>query len=243
MARHIIYFPDLVGSLERGGGLLTLGGDEAHHLARVKRLEVGDVAALCDGRGSVASVKLEAIAKLRDGWTVTLRATEVRREPAPTPRVVVLASPPKGDRLAEMIDGLSQAGCAMWRPLITKHTVVDPREGKLERLARTTIESLKQCGRAHLMQLGERIELREVLAAREDAATPAAIVVADEQGQPAHTMPVVESCRLIVGPEGGLSGEERAALVAAGARLIRVGPHTMRAEVAAVVACAALMAR
>ena len=243
MARHIIYFPDLVGSLERGNDRLVIGGDEAHHLARVKRLEVGDGAVVCDGLGRVASMTLEAITKSRDGWTVTLHASEVRKIPAPSPRVVVLASPPKGDHLSEMIDGLSQAGCAAWRPLITTRTIVDPREGKLERLARTAIESLKQCGRAHLMELGERIELRDVLAKRADLRLPATLIVADEEGGPVGSLPAFESCCLLVGPEGGLSNEERESLAAAGAIRLRVGPHTLRSETAAVVACAAIMSR
>ncbi len=243
MARHIVYFPDLAGSLERGGGQLTLGGDEAHHLARVKRLEVGDVAMVCDGRGSVATVSLAEITKSRDGWSVTLRATEVRREPPPSPRVVVLASSPKGDHLSEMIDGLSQVGCAAWRPLITTRTVVDPREGKLERLARTAIESLKQCGRAYLMELGERIELGEVVRSGAENRLPPTLVVADERGRPASELPAMESCCVIVGPEGGLSPEERGALEKAGAVALRLGPHTLRTETAAVVACAAIMAR
>ncbi len=243
MARHIIYFPDLVGSLERGAGRLLLGGDEAHHLARVKRLEVGEGAIVCDGLGRVASTTLEAITKSRDGWTVTLHASEVRVVPPPSPRVVVLASSPKGDRLSEMIDGLSQAGCAAWRPLITRRTIVDPREGKLERLARTIIESLKQCGRAHLMELGERIELRDVLTKGAESRLPSTLIVADEAGVPVGSLPAFDSCCLLVGPEGGFSNEEREALGAAGALRLRVGPHTLRSEAAAVVACASIMAR
>ena len=45
---------------------------------------------------------------------------------------------------------------------------------------------------------------------------------------------------LVVGPEGGVSDEEVAALTAAGARAVRLGPEVLRASTAAAVALGAL---
>ena len=75
----------------------------------------------------------------------------VNLEPAPKPRVTVLASAPKGDRLEAMIDGLSQVGASAYAPLASERTIVEPRQGKLDRLTRIAIESMKQCGRAWML--------------------------------------------------------------------------------------------
>ena len=55
-------------------------------------------------------------------------------------------------------------------------------------------------------------------------------------------MPVAQadSILLLVGPEGGISDEELAALSAAGARTVRLGPTVLRTSTAAAVALGAL---
>jgi 16S rRNA (uracil1498-N3)-methyltransferase len=64
-------------------------------------------------------------------------------------------------------------------------------------------------------------------------ATP--IVLADASGS-AYEPTDAESITLLIGPEGGWADAELDAARAAGTRVARFGPHTMRTEVAAVVA-------
>jgi 16S rRNA (uracil1498-N3)-methyltransferase len=224
-----------------------VSGDEAHHLLRVRRLEKGDAATITDGKGRSASVVIEATYKLRDGWQAALRAERLDVTPPASPAVVVLSSPPKGDRLSEMIDGLSQVGAHAWHPLITQRTIVDPREGKLERLLRVTIESLKQCGRAHLLALGERVELGSLRVGEGMLGkSPASnclptLIVADVSGVPIGQITPAATYCLLVGPEGGFSPDELTRLDGLGAQRLRLGPHVLRSETAPVVACAALM--
>jgi 16S rRNA (uracil1498-N3)-methyltransferase len=49
-----------------------------------------------------------------------------------------------------------------------------------------------------------------------------------------------EALMLVVGPEGGISDDELAALSAAGATVIRLGPTVLRTSTAAAVALGAL---
>jgi 16S rRNA (uracil1498-N3)-methyltransferase len=68
--------------------------------------------------------------------------------------------------------------------------------------------------------------------------------MADATGKPwAGSMSDEQPVRLLVGPEGGWTGEELAAASRAGATIARFGVHTMRIEVAAVAACAVIMSR
>lgn len=220
-------------------------GEEAHHAVRSKRLEVGEAVELFDGRGATAAGVVESITRptKQSGFMVTVEIRDRQVVPASKPRIEVFAAPPKGDRLEMMIDQLSQVGADEYVPLLAERTVVEPRTGKMERLRRVALESMKQCGRAWTMEIGDPVELRAVV---EDSARESGVItlVADAGGVR------LESCvragiadsviRVIVGPEGGLSPEELAMCREHGVRSMSLGAHVLRIETAAVVAAAAV---
>ncbi|HYE63809.1 MAG TPA: RsmE family RNA methyltransferase [Phycisphaerales bacterium] len=227
---HRVYFPSLE-TVE--SGLITVTGEEAHHALRVKRLAVGDAIDVLDGQGRVARTRIATTDKTRDGWAMGLEVGSLDRVTQVAPLVTVAAAVPKGERLEWIIDGLSQVGAAAWRPLSTRRSVVDPREGKLERLHRVAIEAMKQCGRAHVLQLLPIASLAESL-------KTGRVVIADASGgeyQPTGA----DAITLLIGPEGGWEPAELEAAAGAGAIIARFGPHVMRTEMAAVVACAEVL--
>jgi 16S rRNA (uracil1498-N3)-methyltransferase len=213
------------------GSVVTIEGDDAHHLVRVKRIEAGGMIGLFDGLGRLAAARVVRTAKQgREGWVVEAAITEIISVPRTVPRVEVWASAPKGDRLAGMIEGLSQVGAAAWHPLTTRRTVVEPGAGKIDRLERLAVESAKQCGRAWFLEIGAGGGLDEALRAGD-----ATVILADASGE-LFTPIEATTVRLLVGPEGGFEPEEFAKARAAGAMVRRFGPHVMRIETAAVVA-------
>jgi 16S rRNA (uracil1498-N3)-methyltransferase len=147
------------------GGFISVGGEEAHHAVRVRRVEAGDRVTLMDGRGRVASASVSETRKDRRSgeWEIVVKIESERVVARATPEIEVFAAAPKGDRLAEMIDGLSQVGAARWRPLVTERTVVEPREGKIDRLHRVAREACKQSGRAWELEIGAAMTLADAL--------------------------------------------------------------------------------
>jgi 16S rRNA (uracil1498-N3)-methyltransferase len=234
---HRIFLPSLPASPAQG---IAVQGDEARHAARVKRLQPGDPVELFDAQGSLASATITAIEKTRSGdWSLLLAVDQPRRADPISPAIHVLAAPPKGDRLDQMIDQLSQVGATSWSPLITQRTIVEPRDTKLARLERATIESAKQCGRPWALSIHEPITLAQSLAQNLNA-TSTPILIADASGEALPAAPAL-SLRLLIGPEGGWAPEELDQARAAGATIVRFGPHTMRIETAAVAAVSILM--
>lgn len=221
----------MFSQLEDGASTLVIEGDEARHAIKVKRLAVGEMLRVLDGRGTVA------LCRVTDTRGRLVLAVE-RRETAPrvTPAVHVCSATPKGPRVEELVDALVQVGAASWSPMQTKLGVVDPRESKLSRLDRIALEAAKQAQRPWLMTLGEKLTLAEALS----SADGAALVVADASGG-RYRKTGASSVRVLVGPEGGFLPAELDAARAAGAQVITLGPHVMRIEVAAPVAAALVL--
>lgn len=228
---HTLFVPDLSESDDD----LVISGDEASHAAKVKRLGAGSVVRAMNGRGLIV------IAEVIEARRV-LRARVRERslvEPA-RPAVHVWSATPKGPRIAEMVEGLTQVGAASWTPMQTKLGVVDPRESKLARMGRIVIEAAKQCGRAWLMGLGEKSGFTGGLEIRPAGDGRPALVLADAGGE-RYAPTGAGEVRVLIGPEGGFVADEVDAARRAGARVVNFGPHAMRIETAAVVAAAVVM--
>jgi 16S rRNA (uracil1498-N3)-methyltransferase len=235
MVTHAFYVPE---SRCEVGAAVQIGGDQAHHAVRVLRIGLGAHVVVRDGRGTVATCVVTSVGKERRSgdWSIDATVEGVTKRPPPSPAVHVLAACPKGDRLAEMVEGLSQVGATSFTPLVAERSVVDPGGAKLERLRRIASESLKQCRRDWVMDVHEPVGLEPGL--DRCLADGWRVVVADASGDP------VGPCRcdtvLLVGPEGGWSLAERALFAARGLPLVRFGPHVMRIETATVVGAAML---
>jgi 16S rRNA (uracil1498-N3)-methyltransferase len=222
---------------------LTIEGEDARHLAVVRRACPGDLVRISDGRGTIVEARLTSVAPGAVGAEVLARTLT----PAPRPSVVVHQGLAKGDKvdgvirhLVEMgVDGIVvfEAGrsVARWDPA--------RQAAAARRWATIAREAAKQSHRAWLPALsgplavgGAAAEGRGLGLVAHPAARSRLRDVLAEQG-PA----VPESVWVVVGPEGGLSGEEVAAFAAAGAVPVSLGPQILRTETASVVAAALVL--
>lgn len=224
---HTLFFPDLTESDES----LVIEGDEARHAARVKRLAPGDTLRVLNGKGLIATCRVQDTRK-----RLALEVIERAVAPRIVPQVEVWSATPKGARVEAMIDALAQVGAASWTAMSTKYGVVDPRETKLSRLDRIAAEACKQSARAWTMRIEAKADFERALV----GAPESAIVVADSSGSP-YRATGAGRIRLLIGPEGGFTREEIAHSRDAGAQVVAFGPHTMRIEVAAPVAAAIIL--
>jgi 16S rRNA (uracil1498-N3)-methyltransferase len=216
---------------------LRIAGTDGHHLARARRLRVGEVVTAADGSGTWRAYVVATVA----GSEVHLEATRpARREPALVPGLTVAFALTKGAKPEIVVRQLTELGVDAMAPVLAARSVArsdGPREAKLvDRLERVAREAAMQCRRARLPEVVPPIALTElvgrpglVLAERGDPGTPS---VADP-GPPGWT--------LLVGPEGGLDAAELEALGAV--PRLAAGVHVLRAETAAVAAAALLTAR
>jgi 16S rRNA (uracil1498-N3)-methyltransferase len=213
-------------------GPLVLQGDEAHHLANVRRFQPGERITLfngdgCDYPAQVLHVQKKAVT------VEVFSALPVNREVGFP--LVVASALPKGDRADYLIEKLVEVGVTRFVPLITARSVVHPKESKGEKFQRAVIEASKQCGRNVLMTVDppqkwtaflQRLDLPALRYVLHTSATDTALSVARN---PAGVV-------LAVGSEGGFSPEE--VMQAEGWSVLSLGPRVLRIETAAVVAAA-----
>ncbi len=207
-----------------------LDEEQTRHLRKVLRGKEGDTVELFNGEGLLGRA---TVLGFDTGFT-WCRVTDVQEHPEPSPRLTVASALPKGPLADTMVSMLSQAGADLLVPLLSSRSVVDPREGKVERLAKLAVESAKQCGRPWLMRVAAPVELGKVLREQVDLK-----LVMDPRGEALSDLPGVlrqsGKVMLIVGPEGGLTEQELNEADNAGAKRWSVGPNVLRIETAACV--------
>lgn len=223
----------------------VIGGEEAHHALRVKRLNVGDHLELLDGRGVRALGVIRETRKLgKQGWEIGVAIERVEREARARPALHVLTGVPKGERFEMLVDQLSQVGAASWAMLRSQHATVDPSEHRIDRLARIAGEASKQCGRAWLLTIEpERTfddVLRERAASSAPGASPKACVVAHVSGGE-YRATGAEEITLLIGPQGDWSERELQSARDAGVQIATFGRHVMRVETAAAAAASCIL--
>jgi 16S rRNA (uracil1498-N3)-methyltransferase len=219
----------------------VLDGPEGRHAATVQRLRAGEGLLLADGRGGLARAVVEHVAK----DVVELRVLDRSTLPPPAPRVVLVQALVKGDRGELAVELATEAGVDAVVPWRAARCVArweaGPRGDKaLARWRTTAREAAKQARRAWVPEVEEPVTTAAL--ARRAGTAAATLVLHESAADPiaSAALPVDGDLLLVVGPEGGITDEERDALVAAGARAVRLGPEVLRASTAAAVALGAL---
>ncbi len=221
---------------------VELTGDEGRHAARVRRMQVGELMLLGDGRGTVLECRVTAL--LGDGLAGAVLAR--RAQPRPTPALVVVQALIKGERAELAVEVLTELGVdeiVPWQAARSIPRWQGPRGAKsLERWRRTAREASKQSRRAWVPDVADVASTAQVL---HRLHAGRAFVLHEAAAGPlvrAH-LPEVGEIVLVVGPEGGVSDDELAGFVAAGAQPVRLGSPVLRASTAGAAALAALSSR
>jgi 16S rRNA (uracil1498-N3)-methyltransferase len=203
-----------------------------HHLGRVRRLRDGDPLTAGDGAGRFRTVRFGS--PLRpDG--------EVVRVPEPSPTLTVGFALTKGDKPELVVQKLVEVGVDRIVPFTAERSVVrwdgDKAARNVERWRAIAREAAAQAHRPWLAEVGDVRPFAE-LAAELAGDAGAALAHPDGGPRPAGGPGDPSPTTVLVGPEGGWSAGEEAAI----GRWIGLGPNILRAETAAIVAASRIVA-
>lgn len=213
-----------------------MSGNEAHHLLHVLRVKPGEQIWLFDGQGQEALAEILSASAQSAQLKILERRTATNESPV---SLTIATAVPKGDRFSWMIEKLVELGVQRVIPLITKRAIVDPGQGKLDKLRRTIVEASKQCGRSRLMELAEPISWNaclmqefpghSVLMAHPGGEIFDWSTLAASKSSPEYRPPL-----FLIGPEGGFTDQEVEQAIQNRTTLIQLGSHILRIETAAV---------
>ena len=226
------------GALE-AGRTVVLDPNEARHLTGALRRRPGDEIVLADGNGAVAEAKLVAIGRGR----VEAVILSVRHEPEPESEGVTLALAMTDNRAMDWaVQKAVEVGIGRFLPIEAERAQVRGRDlgGRVEHWRRIAMQALKQCRRPWAMAVTEVVPLTALVGGDSEQAGG---VVADVEGSALSELPKTAGNMLVVGPEGGFTAAEKQLFDRRGWPRLRLGPHILRAETAAVVGGAMMVAR
>lgn len=213
------------------GAIITLPPPQSHYLGSVMRRQPGDRVRLFNGQAGEWAARVDSVGKK----IVTLVALEPSAPQEIVPDLWLCAAPLKRGRIDWVAEKACELGVARLLPVVTRRTIVDKLN--LDRLRAHMVEAAEQCGRTAIPEIAEPVTLTVLL---RDWPAGRALIFADEAGGEALATlcpRVPAPAAILIGPEGGFTPEERAAIRAVpGALAASLGPRILRADTAAVAA-------
>ena len=211
-------------------GKVRITGEEARHM-HVFRLKQGDKVDLFDDLGTIGLGTIEQIEK----ESIEIKIDEIQKVRKTGIIKTIATAVPKGKRFDLLIQKATELGADKIIPLITKRTVVKPRETKIERLKKVAIEAAKQSKQNKIPEITEPVTVDKLIEMTADyelkiIASPNADRTIKEVKQDRKTQKII----CLIGPEGGFTNEEIALAETNNFIPVSLGKEILRTETAGI---------
>ena len=232
-------------------GIVTIKGDDAHHISRSLRMAAGESITVCDMQ------KYEYECELYEFLPDCVRArviSMIHAQTEPPYDIHLFQALPKGDKLDSIIQKSVECGVTEITTFESERCIVRIKDGgeakKLERRQRIALEAAKQSGRGCVPTIHPSVTFRSAL----QSAAQSELVLFCYEGDGTESLSLQvdlwkkenpdrkpKSISIVIGSEGGFSTKEAAMAEDAGLRLTGLGKRILRTETASsfVLACLA----
>ncbi|MCU7941043.1 MAG: 16S rRNA (uracil(1498)-N(3))-methyltransferase [Candidatus Thiodiazotropha sp. (ex Cardiolucina cf. quadrata)] len=223
----------------QNGLQITLEEEPSHHINQVLRLRAGDNVALFNTDGEEYGATLTQVSKQKVTATI---GEPIRHEAKSNLAIHLILGISRGERMDFAIQKATELGVNRITPVFTDRCVVKLNETKsTRRLAhwrRIVINACEQSGRCRIPVVDKPVEYGNALGSIEGATT----ILLDHRSR--FTLHQIDaphtSLSILIGPEGGLTSNERQLAIQKGFVGVRLGPRVMRTETAPLAAIAAV---
>ena len=219
-------------------GDVVIEGDEAHHVG-VARIKVGERVSVTNGSGRRAEVEVLDINKRNVGC----RILEVTDEPRPKTILTIVQALTKGDRARETIELLTEGGAEIIIPWQAANSIGQWKEEKdaLTKWKSWAKEATKQSRRSWIPQILDLHSTAQLKTRIQDSE----FSVVFHEASPNKLSEIFvgtppKEITLIIGPEGGVTEDELAGFISAGAQSALLGQPVFRSAHAGVAALSAV---
>ena len=222
------------------GAEVPLDRNQANYLLNVLRAKRGEQVLLFNGRDGEWEASLAGAGRRAASLTV---GSCLRAQP-PAGDLHFLFAPLKHARLDYMVQKAVEMGASTLQPIITQHTQVT--RINLDRMRSNVVEAAEQCGVLNLPHVADAVPFDRV---GDDV--DRLLIFCDEDADLTDPVAALRAAQLtpgqplavLIGPEGGFSEKERAALLKLPKVVqLALGPRILRADTAAVAALALVQA-
>jgi len=224
------------------GASFDLPDAEAHHVARVLRVGVGNTLIVFDGRGGEWLTRIRSASKGRVSVDVVEERSPIAEPPVAVTLGVALL---KGDQMSDVVRDATATGVRAIQPFVSDHVALPAeawRTRARERWLRVASSAAAQCGRAVVPEIGDVCRF-EALLDSEAGERLICIEPSAAVGDRLDSGRAPATAVVLIGPEGGWSASEITRALGAGFQPLDLGPRTLRAELAPAVALATLWER
>jgi 16S rRNA (uracil1498-N3)-methyltransferase len=234
---------DLTDPLPTVGTHLMLAGNEGRHAAVVRRIRPQEMIMIGDGRGRAVRGMVVEVGPS----SVVVEVAQYLATPAEPRRFVAVQALAKGDRSELAVEMMTEMGVTEIVPWQASRSIVRWSEERgvrsLNRWRATVREAAKQSRRLNVPQVSEPVTTR--LLSQRVAGADLTLMLHEEAEHSIIEvdLPKAGTVLIIIGPEGGISADERDELTRAGAQPVSVSDGVLRTSTAGVVALAGLKLR
>lgn len=219
----------------------VIEGDEAKHIARVLRMEKGDLITLSAGEGVFYDCEITSVGEK------SLNAHILRQYPAPTEpklKITLYQGIPKNPKLETIVQKAVEIGAVRIVPTVTSRIVAKAgSENKTERLRKIAYEAAKQSKRGIIPEVSSPLSFQD--AVDEAAMSDGAIIPYEEERSLSLKAALhgkeIRSLAVFIGPEGGFEEKEISKAASAGIIPVTLGRRILRTETAGLAVMAAAM--
>ena len=223
------------------GEIISLDGEEAHHLINVMRTRLGENVCLFNGNGIFYFGEVIEIAKKFVKIKVNREETSLAE---PSIVVDVYQALAKGDKLSLIMQKITELGASNMFLFDSDYCDVKANSNKQERMDMITISASKQCGRATIVNSFGILKIKDIAEKIKDY-DEFFVAYENEDG---HTLvdslierkKELKKVAIMIGAEGGFSEKEIKLLKENGANIVSLGKRILRTETATI-SCTALL--
>ncbi len=220
---------------------VIISGEDAKHISKVLRLDVGSLITVCDGNGTDFLCEIDRVEK---NEVHAIIKSKERNLAEPKTKITLYQGVPKAGKMETIVQKCTELGAVNFVPVSFNRCVAKmENDSKIDRLNKVAEEASKQSGRGIIPTVFRQISFDKLL---DILPTHGAIIVPYESEEnlslkDALKNIVCDDIAVIIGPEGGFEKEEVEALTNEGAYVVTLGNRILRTETAGMATISMIM--
>ena len=223
--------------MDKTGGIIHIGGENADHLITVMRSRSGDPVIVCDGQSMDYNCEISDIGLGRDK-RVTLKILSEQDVKEPRLKVTLYQALPKADKMDYVIQKCVEMGVNEIIPIYTDNSdIKELSDTKLNRFRKISEASAKQTMRGVIPHIGPPIKIKQAI--RECAGCGLIFAPYENERRISlkdilseNNMDEIKNAAFFIGSEGGFSDGEAGMFMEAGIPRVSLGARILRTETA-----------